>query len=80
MSGYCNDCGNTMCICSELKEDAVNEAFFELARLKDEMKEAIMLIEAMIPYIETYNDEYSAYSESEKDMIIATRWLERNKK
>lgn len=61
-------------------EDAVNKAFEELSRLKGEMKEARLLIEAMINYIASYNDEHNSYSESEKDMIIATRWLERNNK
>lgn len=60
------------------KVDAVNEAFAELARLKDEMKEATILIEELCHYIHAYEDQMGKDNEVNKDRIIATRWLERN--
>ena len=80
MSGYCSDCGNTLCLCDDLKQDGVSMAFAELARLKDEMKEATLLIECMRFYINAYHGEFNPDAGTTKDMIIATRWLERNKK
>ena len=42
MSGYCNDCGNTLCLCEDIKAD--NQRINKMAKTKE--------IEVFIPSIE----------------------------
>jgi hypothetical protein len=63
-----------------MNEDAVEKAFEELDRVRFETKEAVILIESLLMYICAYEGEFNPQDSTIKDRIIATRWLERNKK
>jgi len=62
-----------------MNEDAVEKAFEELSRLKDEINEAVILIDDLVYYINAYEGEFNKDDSTVKDRILATRWLERNK-